>query len=53
MAEVRDFPLERIGLAGRLYHGPFGEAPRHFPYRRAAMSFMRWQLRSGSDPPEL
>jgi hypothetical protein len=52
MAEVRDFPLERIGLAGRLYHGPFGEAPRHLPYRRAAMSFMRWQLRRGVlEPP--
>jgi hypothetical protein len=29
----------------RCYHGPFGRAPRHLPYRRAAMSFMRWQLR--------
>ena len=31
----------------RCYHGPFGNAPRHLPYRRAAMSFMRWQLRRG------
>ena len=31
----------------RLYHGPFGTAPRHLPYRRAAMSFMRWQQRRG------
>ena len=31
----------------RCYHGPFGSAPRHLPYRRAAVSFMRWQLRRG------
>ena len=31
----------------RCYHGPSGEAPRHLPFRRAAMSFMRWQLRRG------
>src|ERR1700741_5293037 len=34
-------------LMERCYHGPFGLAPRHLPYRRAAMSFMRWQLRRG------
>jgi hypothetical protein len=28
----------------RCYYGPFGKAPRHLPFRRAAMSFMRWQL---------
>ncbi len=44
---VRDDPSARIALAERAYHGPFGEAPRHLPYRRAAMSFMGWQLRRG------
>ncbi len=47
VAAVRDDPAARIALVERLYHGPFGEAPRHLPYRRAAMSFMRWQLRRG------
>jgi hypothetical protein len=46
-AVVRDDPAARIELVERLYHGPFGTAPRHLPYRRAAMSFMRWQLRRG------
>lgn len=37
----------------RCYHGPFGTAPRHLPYRRAATSFMRWQLRRGVlEPPD-
>jgi hypothetical protein len=36
-----------LSLMERCYHGPFGKAPRHLPYRRAAMSFMRWQLRRG------
>jgi hypothetical protein len=31
----------------RCYHGPFGTAPRHLPFRRAALSFMGWQLRRG------
>jgi hypothetical protein len=31
----------------RCYYGPFGKAPRHLPYRRAATSFMNWQLRRG------
>ncbi len=47
VAAVRDDPAARIDLVERLYHGPFGTAPRHLPYRRAAMSFMRWQLRRG------
>jgi hypothetical protein len=35
-----------------MYRGPFGEAPRHLPFRRAALSFMRWQLRRGVlEPP--
>ena len=44
---VRDDPAGRLALMERCYHGPFGEAPRHLPYRRAAMSFMRWQIRRG------
>jgi hypothetical protein len=47
VAAVRDDPAARIALVERTYHGPFGVAPRHLPYRRAAMSFMRWQLRRG------
>ena len=31
----------------RLFHGPTGYAPRHLPFRRAALSFMRWQARRG------
>ena len=44
---VRNDPTGRVALMERCYHGPFGTAPRHLPYRRAAMSFMRWQLRRG------
>ena len=47
VAAVRDDPAARIALVERLYHGPSGRAPRHLPYRRAALSFMRWQLRRG------
>jgi hypothetical protein len=47
VAAVRDSPPARVALVDRTYHGPFGAAPRHLPYRRAAMSFMRWQLRRG------
>jgi hypothetical protein len=52
VAAVRDDPAARIALVERSYRGPFGEAPRHLPFRRAAMSFMRWQLRRGVlEPP--
>jgi hypothetical protein len=47
VAAVRDDPAGRIALMERCYHGPFGSAPRHLPFRRAAMSFMGWQLRRG------
>jgi hypothetical protein len=46
-AAVRDDPAARLALVECSYHGPSGKAPRHLPYRRAAMSFMRWQLRRG------
>lgn len=49
---VRNDPVERLRLLERCYHGPFGEAPRHLPFRRAAMSFLCWQLRRGVlEPP--
>ncbi len=37
---------------GRCYSGPFGRAPRHLPFRRAALSFMGWQVRRGVLRPE-
>ncbi len=47
VASVRDDPGGRIALMQRCYYGPFGQAPRHLPFGRAAMSFMGWQLRRG------
>jgi hypothetical protein len=47
VAAVRDDPRGRLGLIMRTYHGPTGRAPRHLPFRRAALSFMRWQERRG------
>ena len=44
---VRDDPAGRLALMDRCYYGPFGQAPRHLPYRRAATSFMQWQLQRG------
>ena len=44
---VRDDPAGRLALTSRAYHGPFGNAPRHLPFRRAALSFMRWQAERG------
>ena len=54
---VRDDPAGRLALTSRAYHGPSGKAPRHLPFRRAALSFMRWQAARGvlrpldEDPP--
>jgi hypothetical protein len=47
VAAVRDDPRARLGLIARTYHGPTGRAPRHLPFRRAALSFMRWQAQRG------
>jgi hypothetical protein len=47
IAAVQDDPSGRIALVQRCYHGPRGTARHHLPYRRAAMSFMRWQIRRG------
>jgi hypothetical protein len=47
VAAARDDPAARLALIARTYHGPTGSAPRHLPFRRAALSFMRWQVRRG------
>ena len=47
VAAARDDPAARLALIERIYHGPTGHAPRHLPFRRAALSFMRWQARRG------
>ena len=47
VAAVRDDPAARLALMARVFRGPTGRAPRHLPYRRAALSFMRWQARRG------
>jgi hypothetical protein len=44
---VRDDPAARLALMARVFRGPTGDAPRHLPFRRAALSFMRWQARRG------
>jgi hypothetical protein len=47
VAAARDDPAARLALLVRTYHGPTGRAPRHLPFRRAALSFMRWQAQRG------
>ncbi len=47
VARVRDDPSARLALADLTYNGPTGRAPRHLPFRRAAMSFMRWEVQRG------
>jgi hypothetical protein len=47
IAPARDDPAARVALMARVFHGPTGHAPRHLPFRRAALSFMRWQMRRG------
>ncbi|MEA2212765.1 MAG: hypothetical protein QOF83_2713 [Solirubrobacteraceae bacterium] len=54
---MQDSPTARLRLAAETYNGPTGSAPRHLPFRRAAMSFMRWEAQRGvlnpidGDPP--
>jgi len=36
-----------LALMARVFRGPTGHAPQHLPFRRAALSFMRWQARRG------
>ena len=47
VAAVRDDPAARLALMARVFRGPTGHAPRHLPFGRAALSFMRWQARRG------
>jgi hypothetical protein len=47
MTGVRDDPAARLALLAQLFQGPTGRAPRHLPFRRAALSFMRWQTQRG------
>src|SRR5215813_6476143 len=47
VAAARDDPVARLDLLVRTYHGPTGRAPQHLPFRRAALSFMRWQAHRG------
>jgi hypothetical protein len=47
IADVRDDPAARLALMARLFRGPTGRAPRHVPFRLAALSFMRWQAQRG------
>jgi len=47
VAAAGDDPAARLALITRTYHGPTGRAPRHLPFRRAALSFMRWQAQRG------
>jgi hypothetical protein len=44
---VREDPTARLELVTSTYHGPSGRAPQHAPFRRAALSFMRWQADRG------
>ena len=47
VAAERDDPAARLALIAGVFRGPTGRAPRHLPFRRAALSFMRWQARRG------
>jgi hypothetical protein len=48
LAIVRDSPEERLALVNTMYRGPTGDARGYLPYRRAALSFMHWQVRRGT-----
>jgi hypothetical protein len=47
VARVHDDPWGRMALLSRTYRGPGGRSRRHEAFRRAAMSFMRWQAERG------
>jgi hypothetical protein len=57
VAAVRDDPAGRLELARSSYEDPAGRSARHIPFRRAALSFMRWEVERGvlnpidADPP--
>jgi hypothetical protein len=44
---VRDDPGARLALCADIYTQETGWSHRHRPFRRAALSFMRWQLHRG------
>lgn len=44
--KARDDPQQRLALITQTYRGPDGQG-RHLPFRRAALSFMHWQMRRG------
>jgi hypothetical protein len=45
--QVRDDPRARLALCGRIYEDLTGTPSRHVRFRRAALSFMRWQVERG------
>src|SRR3954464_10220254 len=47
VAAARDDPAARLAVMPQVFHAPPARAPRHLPFRRAALSFMRWQARRG------
>jgi hypothetical protein len=47
VASVRDDAAARFALLRSLYEAAPGHPELHLPYRRAALSFMGWQLRRG------
>jgi hypothetical protein len=47
VAAARDDPAARLALLAQTHLGPTGRARRHVPFRRAAVSFMRWQVQRG------
>jgi hypothetical protein len=53
IAAARDDPAARLALMERLFHGPTGRAPRHLPFRRAALSFMRWRPSAACSIPSM
>lgn len=50
---MREIPEARLTLMRSLYEAPPGWDERRLPYRRAALAFMRWELRRGVlNPPD-
>jgi hypothetical protein len=47
VARVADDPAGRMALLHATYERPAGTVVRHRPFRRAALSFMDWELRRG------
>jgi hypothetical protein len=45
--QVRDRPDERFALCARTYDDPPDASAPHLRFRRAALSFMRWQVERG------